>query len=155
VFPDQWHFGTNPDPRIHPSLFVRGQGHFISISIYLLLQRGSEKRKPRVRAQYEHISMAVSGQPVLGKQTNFYTSDSILLCSLQSMVVILCAILIFLDKSSVTKMFRDGFFQFSFPLVLGFRHLGFFHKLANIYCLQVLRAFGIPQISREYILLFL
>jgi hypothetical protein len=56
---------------------LRGHGQFISISIYFLLQRGSEKRKPRVRAQYEHISMAVSGQPVLGKpalQTEqFYT----------------------------------------------------------------------------------
>jgi hypothetical protein len=71
---------------------LRGQEQFI---FYFLLQRGSEKRKPRVRAQYEHISMAVSGQPVLGSpalQTDHFLPFS------------------YFKKSSVTNIFSGAFF---------------------------------------------
>jgi hypothetical protein len=45
------------------------KGTFLEFSFdlfFLLFQTASNKKRPRPKEQYEHISMAVSGLPVLG-----------------------------------------------------------------------------------------
>jgi hypothetical protein len=92
-----------------------------------------------VRAQYEHISMAVSGQPVLGRpalQTEKFLHLSwrfimqLIVYSRSNM----CNFNFLKSKAASQKCLEMAFFHFSFPLVLGFCHFDFFYKHSDINC---------------------